>query len=172
MAMQRTYIKYVCTFTIFKTFTMSPAMYTGKNAWCSLSCHLNVNEMHWKALKIGEATYQICYVYLSGLSVVYNKWWRGTAGLRSERHDEPGSDLKALFTVMHSSVSFLKLERVLFDVHKLDNNMISNSLSWARSQTPLLCNFQEFSFKIQTQKQNQTKRREKHLQTHNAPCAL
>lgn len=31
--------------------------------------------------------------------------------MRSERHDEPGYDLTALFTLMHSSVDYLKLKR-------------------------------------------------------------
>lgn len=90
-------------------------------------------------------------MYLNVKSVLHNKWGRGAApqthvGLgvcdqtRSERHDEPGSDLTALFTVMHSSVSFLKLER--FCLTCTSGQQVDLSLCvWNDRRASLLCIF-------------------------------
>lgn len=68
---------------------------------------------------VPKPTQKMC---VSVLSQCYTKRGRGAASqthvgqivydqIRSEGHDEPGYDPTALFTVMHSSVSYLKLER-------------------------------------------------------------
>lgn len=72
-----------------------------------------------------ETTYRIdaAHVYLKVKSVLHNKYGgRGSDTrrlvvydqMRSEGHHGPGFDLTALFTVMHSSLSYLKLERLCF----------------------------------------------------------
>lgn len=48
MAMSCTYIKYVCTFTIFKTFTLSQVMYTAK------SLNVGADEICQRLLKLRD----------------------------------------------------------------------------------------------------------------------
>lgn len=93
MAMLHTYIKYVCTFTVFRTFTMLSAMYTSM----------------WMFFKVKLIT------YLTVKSVLRNNGGRETAPetqagrvvVEDWRRSE-GSDLTALFTLMHCSGSDFK----------------------------------------------------------------
>lgn len=75
----------------------------------------------------------------------------------SEQHDEPGSDLTALFTVMHTSVSYLKLKRVCL-------TCTSGQQVDLKQTDASLC-FSEDQFEIQTKsKPNSHRNTCKHIQ--------
>lgn len=66
--------------------------------------------------------------------------------MRSEGHEEPGFALTALFTVMRSSVNYLKLERVCFmsrskplnDTHRHTHTHTPSSLTSKQKAKPNL----------------------------------